>query len=156
MSTPRFWLAKEEHFKFLEQLVHSAREIRLLKGYDNWAAGLAIAEIVESLCSVRLSWLFGTLINVWRESIISFKWRPVQMESTNSMPRMCSSHCQLNWATMESNESLKLKLMRRNKPRSKHSFFNHLLNQRNNLARASGPWTVTHTKENTRRIWSQR
>ena len=35
-----------------EALVHSAREIQLLKGYDNWAIGLATAEIVESLCSV--------------------------------------------------------------------------------------------------------
>ena len=32
----------------------STREITLLKGYDNWAAGLAVGEIVESICSVSL------------------------------------------------------------------------------------------------------
>ena len=39
--------------KLQETMASLSREITLLKGFENWAAGLAVGEIVESICSVK-------------------------------------------------------------------------------------------------------
>ena len=45
---------RDEKQKIEEIMRSSSRDIIQLKGYENWAAGLAVGEIVESICSVRI------------------------------------------------------------------------------------------------------
>ena len=73
---------------FSDSMALSTREITLLKGYDNWAAGLAVGEIVESICSVSLLASSSASLDVrsfdgFRVCVTSCKFRHVQMENTN-------------------------------------------------------------------------
>ena len=67
----------------------STREITLLKGYDNWAAGLAVGEIVESICSVSCLFKYSSirwhsrLFYDFRVSVMLCKFPHVRTENTN-------------------------------------------------------------------------